>query len=124
MNPYKVLGVSKYATKNDIKAVFNRLVKQYHPDNSSTADIKMLSDIIQAWDIIKNNHTDDAICRVTVKMSMKELAKNLGETLDIGVDNMLLSIKIPYTFRMGDTMKINSNADKLQIILTIEEEHG
>lgn len=35
---YKILGVDKNATKEDVKAAYKRLAKKYHPDVSSDAD--------------------------------------------------------------------------------------
>ena len=40
MNPYKVLGVSENATKEEIRAAYLKLVKQYHPDKYSDPALK------------------------------------------------------------------------------------
>lgn len=33
-DPYKVLGISRTATEDDIKKAFNKRSRQYHPDRN------------------------------------------------------------------------------------------
>lgn len=33
-DPYKVLGISRSATEDDIKKAFNKRSRQYHPDRN------------------------------------------------------------------------------------------
>lgn len=40
MNPYKVLGVSENATKEEIRAAYLALVKKYHPDKYTNTPLK------------------------------------------------------------------------------------
>ncbi|MGL5245099.1 MAG: J domain-containing protein [Sarcina sp.] len=61
MNPYEILGVKPNATKEEIKAAYRKLAKQYHPDqyeNNPLKDLaaeKMIA-INEAYDLlIKDN---------------------------------------------------------------------
>ena len=58
-DPYEVLGVSRSASKDQIKAKYRELAKKYHPDNyvgtplAETANEKM-QEINEAYDAIMN----------------------------------------------------------------------
>lgn len=60
-DPYKVLGVTKYSTAEQIKSAFNIKVKKYHPDripNASEKEKKISSkrfkEAVDAYDILKD----------------------------------------------------------------------
>ena len=53
-DPYKVLGVGKSATDDEIKKAFRRLAKQHHPDrnNSSKFAEARFKEISEAYEIL------------------------------------------------------------------------
>uniref|UniRef100_A0A914BYF2 J domain-containing protein n=1 Tax=Acrobeloides nanus TaxID=290746 RepID=A0A914BYF2_9BILA len=53
---YDVLGVSKNATLNDIKAAFYTLSKKYHPDvvGSNSESAKKFLEVKEAYDVLKD----------------------------------------------------------------------
>ena len=55
-DPYKVLGVSRDASDDEIKQAYRRLAKQYHPDRNpgDAAAAKKMQQINAAYDQIKN----------------------------------------------------------------------
>ena len=50
---YKVLGVTKTASSDDIRKAYLRLVRIYHPDRNSNKDaVKKFNDITEAYRIL------------------------------------------------------------------------
>ena len=52
MNPYKVLGVSSSATKEECKKAYRRLCAKYHPDNGGDKD--KFDEVNKAWNMIES----------------------------------------------------------------------
>ncbi|SRR6056297_478595 len=60
-DPYKVLGVEPGASKKEIKAAYNKMVKKYHPDYYKEKHMKELAEqkmkeINEAYDYLLDNH--------------------------------------------------------------------
>ncbi len=54
---YEVLGLSKGATKDDIKAAYRKLAKQYHPDLNKAPDAaKKFEEIQEAYDVLYDDN--------------------------------------------------------------------
>lgn len=54
---YEVLGVAKTATKDEIKAAYRKLAKQYHPDLNHSPDApKKFEEIQEAYDILYDDN--------------------------------------------------------------------
>lgn len=54
---YKILGVAKTASKEELKAAYRKLAKSYHPDahpGDSSAEEKM-KEINEAWEVLSND---------------------------------------------------------------------
>lgn len=56
LNPYKVLGVKSTSSLEEIKLVYRKLSKMYHPDNLETGDSAKFQEINKAWNYINSNH--------------------------------------------------------------------
>jgi len=55
MDYYKILGVPKNASENDIKKAYRSLAKQYHPDHNKDEDAeKKFKEIAEAYEVLSN----------------------------------------------------------------------
>ena len=53
-DPYKILGLSKTATLDDIKKAYRKLAKKYHPDlNPDPKAEELLKKINMAYTVLK-----------------------------------------------------------------------
>lgn len=53
---YEILGVSKQANKNEIKAAFRKLAREYHPDVSKHADAEArFKEINEAYEVLSDD---------------------------------------------------------------------
>lgn len=67
MEYYRVLGVDKYASTEEIKRAYRRLARQYHPDlnpgrNTSTHFIRIKNAYDVLLDPVRRQHYDDLAC--------------------------------------------------------------
>lgn len=49
---YEILGVSKSASKDEIKSAYRKLAKKYHPDNKETGNEKLFKEVQEAYDVL------------------------------------------------------------------------
>jgi DnaJ-domain-containing protein 1 len=61
-DPYEILGVSKYASMEEVKEAYRRLSKRYHPDTGN-GDLEKMQEINWAYEEIKKEKEDDFFSR-------------------------------------------------------------
>ncbi len=57
MNPYKILGIKKNATQEEIRKAYIELAKKYHPDHGGDED--KFKEISEAYRILSNEEEKD-----------------------------------------------------------------
>ena len=49
---YKILGIDKTASKEEIKKAYKKLAKKYHPDNKETGDEQKFKEVQNAYETL------------------------------------------------------------------------
>ena len=113
MSPFKVLGITKYSSEDEIRIAYKRLLMKHHPDTGD-GDRQILDDIRQAFTDIKKIQSDSgSIITVTlnVKVSEEELDAMRGTKSgfrdDISPDIHYI-VTVPKTTRIGDTILVKN----------------
>ena len=113
MSPFKVLGITKYSSEDEIRIAYKRLLKKHHPDTGD-GDRQKLDDIRNAFtDIKKIQSESGSIITVTlnVKVSEEELDEMRGTKSgfrdDISPDIHYI-VTVPKTTRIGDTILVKN----------------
>ena len=93
-NPYKILGLKKDASDNEIKAAYRKLSKKYHPDHGGDKD--KFNEICQAYKILINEQLRIEYAEATsiisnIFMGIISTRKNFDE-IDI-IDELNMSIR-------------------------------
>ena len=113
MSPFKVLGITKYSSEDEIRIAYKRLLKKHHPDTGD-GERKRLDDIRQAFtDIKKIQSESGSIITVSlnVKVNEEELDAMRGTKTGFRDDIMPdihYIVTVPKTTRLGDTILVKN----------------
>lgn len=99
---YKILGIPKDATLQDIKQAYRTLAKQYHPDTNQTTNtddmFKLINDAYSILsDTIKRKKYDQMTSNITHKNIKKTFNHNQEITLDVSLKQTILGDSIIFT---------------------------
>lgn len=81
MNFYDLLGVSKNASKDEIKIAYKNLVKKYHPDVNKNVDVNIIKNLNEAKEILLDDDKRRQYDRSLDDLNKaKEFSKDKSET--------------------------------------------
>lgn len=71
---YKILGLTKEASKDEIKKAFRSLAKKYHPDKNKDDEsaIKMFQDVSEAYEVLGNEKSREEYDKKLETMNSKQ----------------------------------------------------
>ena len=113
MSPFKVLGITKYSSEDEIRIAYKRLLKKHHPDTGD-GDRKRLEDIRQAFtDIKKIQSESGSIITVTLNVKVNEEELDAMRGLKNGFRDDIMPdihyiVTVPKTTRLGDTILVKN----------------
>ena len=116
MNPYDILEINKYSSKEEIRLAYKRMMKKYHPD-SGEGDTTKLNEAKSAYIRLKDSTPVKILTiHIVVTVTHAELVNMLGTTQMIEYADVHFEVYIPYDVRMGDVVTVNILTDtKLKI---------
>jgi DnaJ-class molecular chaperone len=123
-DPYAILGATKYSTTAFIKQRYKELVLRHHPDSSIEPDVEKFMNVQFAYDELMQKTTDEdkvLSLKLTLRLSEKELAETLGETIKIQYNAAQFEIKVPYHTRMNDTITVKSIAENVNLSVIFKD---
>ena len=124
---YEILEISPNANSDTIQRVFRHIAKRYHPDNPDTGDSLRFSEVMEAYDTLKdpvsrarydiehNNHSG-----LRTKLA-EEVSNTKGIERDAVIQDKLLSIL--YVKRRQDMDRPGIGAFELARLLDCPPEH-
>jgi curved DNA-binding protein CbpA len=126
-NYYEILEISPIATSETIERIFRHLAKRYHPDNPSTGDRTRFSEILEAYDAVK-----DPVKRVQYDIQYKKHSASRSELVeeasnangidrDVVIQDKLLSIL--YVKRRQDMKEPGIGEYELECLSGCPREH-
>ena len=80
---YEVLGVSKSASKDEIKSAYRKLAKKYHPDNHETGDAEKFKEVQEAYDVLFDDQKRTLTKPVNAKVDIPIIDKRVGQVISI-----------------------------------------
>ena len=113
MSPFKVLGITKYSSEDEIRIAYKKLLMKHHPDTGD-GDRQKLDDIRQAFTDIKKIQSDSgSIITVTLNVKVSEEELDTMRGLKNGFRDDIMPdihyiVTVPKTTRLGDTILVKN----------------
>jgi curved DNA-binding protein CbpA len=124
---YEILEISPNANLETIERIFRHLARRYHPDNANTGDASRFSEVVEAYNTLKDpvkraqydlQHKDHSASRFQLA---EEVSSALGIERDVVIQDKLLSIL--YVKRRQDMKEPGSSEFELESLSGCPREH-
>jgi hypothetical protein len=124
MNPYQVLGINKYSSKEEIRLAYKRLMRKHHPDTGD-GNTSKLNDAKSAYIRLKDNQLSTADNNLTVginvTLTQKDLVSMLGQTRTFEYEGVFFDVLVPYETRMNDTITVKDILPEVTLKIKFKE---
>lgn len=122
-DPYQVLGITKYSSKQEVRLAYKRLMKKHHPD-SGDGDTHKLNEAREAYVYLTtDNKQKQDVVTCNVPTTHAELASFLGKTKTIEIHDVFFEVLVPYETRMGDTITVKNILPDTILKIKFKEKH-
>lgn len=106
---YEVLGLSKSASKDEIKSSYRKLAKKYHPDNKETGDEAKFKEVQGAYDILYDDQKRSAYDQFGFS-AFESAGANPGGGNPFGGDGFGFDINDIFSFFGGGQRRSSSSS--------------
>lgn len=121
MNPYQVLGINKYSSKEEIRLAYKRLMRKHHPD-SGDGDTHKLNEAREAYVYLTtDNKQKQDVVTCNVPTTQAELASILGKTKTFETEGIQFEVFVPYETRMNDTITVKDILPNITLKIKFKE---
>lgn len=122
-DPYQVLGITKYSSKQEVRLAYKRLMKKHHPD-SGDGDTHKLNEAREAYVYLTtDNKQKQDVVTCNVPTTHAELASYLGQKKTFEIHDVFFEVLVPYETRMGDTITVKNILPDTILKIKFKEKH-
>lgn len=122
-DPYQVLGITKYSSKQEMRLAYKRLMKKHHPD-SGDGDTQKLNEAKSAYTQLKDKSIRTALTvDIVVPLTQADLASYLGQKKTFEIYDVFFEVLVPYETRMGDTITVKNILPDTILKIKFKEKH-
>ena len=124
---YKIMGLAKSATKDEVKRAYKKLARKYHPDVSKEKDAEAkFKELGEAYEVLKDTEKRAAYDQLGEhwKVVQEALLPQAG-MLDLNLVAVIIREQMPQNLVTFLSPYSESNIDQMQalIIITIDFMH-
>lgn len=122
MNPYQVLGITKYSSKEEIRLAYKRLMRKHHPDTGD-GNTQKLQEAREAYTHLLTESSEDKTLSISINVTVTqaELASYLGKTKTFEYEGVFFDVFVPYETRMNDIITVKDILPEVTLKIKFKE---